>query len=69
MQFDRLDKLSEPGFLHIYNQVVDAKYTTPELINFSFDSEPVKTEWVQVGAAYAEIMGPIGQVCDSKLII
>jgi putative aldouronate transport system substrate-binding protein len=67
MQFDRLDKLSEPGFLHIYNQVVDAKYTTPELINFSFDSEPVKTEWVQVGAAYAEIMGPIGQgINDSE---
>lgn len=61
MQFDRLDKSSEPGFLHIYNQVVTAKYTTPEILNFTFDSTPVKTEWTQVGTAYSEIWGPIGQ--------
>lgn len=61
MQFDRLDKSSEPGFLNIYNKAINMKYTTPNIINFTFDSTPVKTEWTQVGTAYSEIWGPIGQ--------
>lgn len=66
MQYDRVMENSEPGFLSIYNQCINVKYTTPDILNFTFDSEPVKTEWAQISTAYAEVWRPIEQGIEAS---
>ena len=66
MSYDRVQVNSEPGFLHIYDQVIESSFTTPDLVGFTFSSEPVKTEWSQLSSAYPEIWGPIAQGIEAS---
>lgn len=46
-------------FLKIYNKVLNAKYITPKIIDFSFDSRPVKTQMAQVQTVMLEKWNPV----------
>lgn len=59
MQYDRVDENANAEFLKMFQNALNCKYTTPDIISYSFDSSPVKTQWAQLQTVVLEKWLPV----------
>lgn len=59
MNMDLNTKDSMPEFVKIYTDVLAAKYTTPKLIGFSYDSNAMKAKIAQINTTLLERVAPV----------